>query len=164
GVIDLGFIDYTTKQASGDLPASLATADFGCNGITNPATTNHGTAVAEIVYKMAPGAQLYLICIATIVNLGQAKDYAIAQGIKIINFSAGTFNSSRGDGTGGPSTPEGIVADARGHGILWANAAGNQAQGHWSGNFVDTNGNTAHEFVAGVDEFNCVFIPAGQGL
>src|SRR5207253_7592530 len=71
GVIDRGFVGYTTKQGSGDLPATVTTADFGCGGIAT--FTDHGTAVAEIVYKMAPGVQLYLICIATTVNLGQAK-------------------------------------------------------------------------------------------
>src|ERR1700674_324323 len=95
GIIDVGFIGYTAAQASGDLPASLTPADFGCGGV---ATTNvHGTAVAEIVYKMAPGAQLFLICIATLVELGQANDYAIAQGIKIVNHSVGWYNSGRGE-------------------------------------------------------------------
>jgi hypothetical protein len=75
GVIDGGFVGYTERQASGDLPSTLLTADFGCGGVAT--LTNHGTAVAEIVHKMAPGAQLYLICISTSVNLGQAKDYAI---------------------------------------------------------------------------------------
>jgi len=164
GVIDLGFIGYTAKQASGDLPSSLTTADFGCSGLVNAAApTDHGTAVSEIVYKMAPGTQLYLICIATPVNLGQAKDYALAQGITVINHSVGWPNSSRGDGAGGPSTPEGIAADARAHGVLWVNAAGNQAQRHWSGNFIDANGNRVHEFAMG-DEFDRVFIPAGLGI
>ena len=131
GIIDLGFIGYTAAQASGDLPPSLTTADFGCGGV---ATTDvHGTAVAEIVHKMAPAAELYLICIATDVNLGQAKDYAVAQGIKIVNHSVGWFNSSRGDGSGGPGSPDAIASSARASGILWVNAAGNEAQHHWSG-------------------------------
>src|SRR5438034_3636934 len=44
GVIDLGFIGYTARQASGDLPTSLTTADFGCGGVDSPARTEHGTA------------------------------------------------------------------------------------------------------------------------
>jgi hypothetical protein len=125
-VIDAGFIGYTARQASGDLPPSVTTVDFGCGGVATG--TEHGTAVAEIVYKMAPGAQLYLICAETNVNLGQAKDYAISEGIAIINFSGGFLNSSRGDGTGGAGSPDAVVADARAQGILWVNSAGNSAQ------------------------------------
>ena len=87
---------------------------------------------------MAPGAQLFLICMDTEVNLGQAKDYAIAQGITIINHSVVWINTSRGDGTGGPGTPDAIVADARANGILWVNGAGNRAR-HWSGNVFRCN-------------------------
>ena len=38
---------------------------------------------------------------------------------------------------GRAGTPDAIVADAKANGILWVNAAGNQAQNHWSGNFID---------------------------
>ena len=62
----------------------------------------HGTAVAEIVHEMAPGAQLYLICIDT---RGRPQDtprtYAKTNGITIVNHSVGWFNSGRGDGSGG---------------------------------------------------------------
>lgn len=57
----------------------------------------------------------------------------IANGIQIINFSIGTYGTSRGDGSGPPRSPEAIVADAHAHGILWVNAAGNAALDHWSG-------------------------------
>ena len=161
GIIDLGFIGYTTSQATGDLPSSVTTADFGCGGVATG--TNHGTAVGGIVYKMAPGAQLYLICVATNVSLGQAKDYAIAQGIRIVNHSVGWFNTSRGDGTGAAGSPDAIAADARAHGILWVNAAGNSSQRHWSGTFVDTNANLWHEFAPG-NELDDIGLAAGGGV
>src|SRR5207248_1838621 len=103
GIIDLGFAGYTTRQASGDLPATLTTID-DCSGQFTTAT-DHGTAVAGIVYKMAPGAQLYLICVDTEVQLGLAKDYAKSQGIQIVNHSVGWLNTSRGDGSGDAGTP-----------------------------------------------------------
>ncbi|HZU04988.1 MAG TPA: S8 family serine peptidase [Chloroflexota bacterium] len=159
GIIDLGFAGYSARQASGDLPAALTPVDF-CGGQLATATA-HGTAVAEIVYKMAPGAQLYLICIDTEVNLGQAKDYAKSQGISIVNHSVSWFNTSRGDGSGGPGTPDAIVADARASGILWVNAAGNYARSHWSGTFSDPDNNGWHNFAAN-DEGNTVFVPSGE--
>ncbi|HXM76019.1 MAG TPA: S8 family serine peptidase, partial [Thermoanaerobaculia bacterium] len=67
---------------------------------------------------------------------------------------------SGGDGTGLPDSPEGIVAAARAAGILWVNAAGNRAQQHWSGPFMDANGNGWNDFAPG-DEGNTVVIPAG---
>ena len=158
GVIDLGFIGYPSAQASGDLPMSLTTADFGCGGVQT--FTNHGTAVSEIVHDMAPDAQLYLICAATDVDLGLAKDYALAQGITIVNHSVVWMNTARGDGTGGPGTPDAIVGHARANGILWINAAGNQALAHWSGSFVSADSDEFHEFVPGA-ELNQTTFPAG---
>jgi subtilisin family serine protease len=161
GIIDLGFTGYPALQASGDLPASLTTADFGCGGIGG--ATEHGTAVAEIVFKMAPGAQLYLICVNSEVNLGQAKDYAIGQGITIVNHSVSWLNTSRGDGTGASGTPDSIVANARANGILWVNSAGNSGQRHWSGTFTDPDANLWHQFTVS-DELDDIGIAAGGSV
>jgi hypothetical protein len=160
-IIDLGFQDYTQRQTNGDLPptgpGSLVTQNFGCTpGIENGEV--HGAAVAEIVHEMAPGAELHLVCVQTEVDLGLAEAYARLQGIHIINHSVAWFNTSRGDGSGAPGTPDAIVADARANGILWVTAGGNQAQQHWSGTFNDPNGNGFHNFTAS-DELNNVSIP-----
>jgi subtilisin family serine protease len=159
-VIDFGFTGYATRQAQGDLPASLTTQDF-CGGQFNAAGGEHGTAVAEIVYEMAPSITLYLLCVDTEVNLGQAKDYAKTNGIQIIVMSASWFNTSRGDGTGSASSPNATVADARANGILWVNSAGNRAQQHHSATFSDTDGNQQHNYTAG-DNGNTIFLSQGQ--
>lgn len=160
-IIDLGFIGYTNAQATGDLPGSVVTQDFGCGGVAT--ITDHGTAVASIVYKMAPAAELFLICVATLAGLGQAKDYAIANGIRIVNHSVSWYNTSRGDGTGAASSADGIAAAARAAGILWVNAAGNAAQRHWSGLFTDVDADGFHEFVSS-DEVNGHLIALGAGV
>src|SRR5947209_7570493 len=159
GIIDAGFNGYTALQASGDLPASLTAVDF-CGGQLNaPTATPHGSAVASIIFKMAPAAQLYLICFDPEVNLGQAETYAKAQGIQIINHSIGWFNTSRGDGSGAAGTPDAIVADAHANGILWVNSAGNSGQTHWSGTFVDGGG--GWNLFAPNNVGNFVFVPSG---
>ncbi|MGH2500475.1 MAG: S8 family serine peptidase, partial [Candidatus Limnocylindria bacterium] len=158
-VIDTGFAGYLERQQSGDLPAGALVVDH-CGGAF-ASGSSHGTAVAEVVHDLAPGAQLHLVCIDSEVTLGVAKDYAKAQGIHVINFSLVFTASGRGDGTGGPATPDGIAADARAAGILWVNAAGNFAQGHWSGTFLSTNGDGWHEFAANGDERNSFTIPTG---
>jgi subtilisin family serine protease len=153
GIIDGSFAEYPSRQAAGELPATVTTADFCGGQILNPANDGvHGTAVAEIVYDMAPEASLYLICIGEGLSaLQSAASYAKTQGIRVVNFSAGYPASSRGDGRGGPSTYEGIVADAVASGITWVNAAGNQARRHWSGSFVGSQGGQWQEFAPGVD-------------
>jgi subtilase family protein/lamin tail-like protein len=153
GVIDGSFADYPARQGTGDLPPTLTTADYCAGNILAPADDGaHGTAVAEIVYDMAPEASLYLICVGDGLSaLQSAVNYAKTQGIRVLNFSAGYPGSSRGDGRGGPGTAEGIVADAVASGITWVNAAGNDAQRHWSGTFVPSPGGQWQQFAPGVD-------------
>ena len=153
GVIDGSFADYPARQAGGDLPPSVTAVDFCSGNLLTPADDGaHGTAVAEIVYDMAPEASLFLICIGDGLSaLQSAVNYAKAQGIRVINFSAGYPGSSRGDGRGGPGTAEWIVADAVSSGITWVNAAGNQAQRHWSGTFTSSPGGQWEQFAPGVD-------------
>src|SRR6185295_16204940 len=106
GVIDTGFTGYQARQAAGDLPATLTVVD-NCNGQVNATGREHGAAVAEVVYEMAPGIQLFLLCADTEAQLGLAKEYAKANGISIIVMSVSYFNSSRGDG----SVPAGSVTE-----------------------------------------------------
>jgi subtilisin family serine protease len=160
-VVDLGFRGWRDSRRNGELPASTVAVDFCRGGLDGTNALNHGTAVAEIVAEMAPAARLYLICAQTVAALGQAKDYARAQGIQIVNHSASWFNVGRGDDSGGPDTPTGIVADARAAGILWVNAAGNRAQQHWSGTFFDLDADSWNEFAPG-DEGNTILLGANQ--
>lgn len=160
GIIDLGFGGLAARQAAGDLPA-VTTVDF-CPGAYNVEV--HGVGVAEIVHEVAPGAQLYLICIDSEVTLGQAKEYAKANGITIVNHSVGWFNVGRGDGSGGPGSVNGIVADARANGILWVNSGGNYQQRHWGGGYVGGGGGfvNAQDFsFGGGDGTNDVLIGGG---
>lgn len=147
-IIDGGFGGLAERQARGDIPAKVTKADF-CGGRFSTATV-HGTAVTEIVHEMAPGALLYLACTTDEFSVAAAEQWAKGQGAKVINMSAGFFLSGRGDGSGVVGS---AAADARANGILWVNAAGNHAQGHWTGNFVDTNGDKYLDFAAG-DEGN----------
>ena len=146
GVIDGGFAGYRARQASGDLPKDLEVADF-C-ALSRFEGMEHGTAVAEIIHEMAPGARLYLICIDDGVGLGEAIAFARANGIQIVNHSAAWFNTWRGDGTGPRESPEGVAATAHAAGMLWVNSAGNYARAHWAGRFKETSWGR-HEFAAG---------------
>ena len=153
-VIDGGFEGYTDRQAAGGLPTNVTTMDF-CDGEFSTGT-HHGTAVAEIVHEMAPDAALYLICINTDVQLGQAEQYAKSQGVQIVNFSGGFLGDGRGDGSG---TAGAVVSDARSSGILWVNSAGNSAMTHWSGTYNDPDGDGIHEWSSSGDGGNTFIWP-----
>ena len=133
-VIDLGFAGLSQAQARGDLPYTLIQNDLTGTGLSSGIT--HGTAVAEIIYDIAPEAQLYLIKIGDEVDLDLAVTYCLNNGIDIINHSLGWYNTNFYDGTG-------TIADsaqrAIAGGILWINAAGNEAESHWEGVFTDGN-------------------------
>ena len=64
-VFDVGFIGLSSAISNDELPADVVKVD--CTGTSCvPATfllkhKSHGTAVAEIIHDMAPGATLYLI-------------------------------------------------------------------------------------------------------
>ncbi len=143
-VIDLGFEELEITQDVGELPLSVIRKDFTGTGLT--IGTNHGTHVAQIVFDMAPQAQLYLIKIADEVDLENAKDYCISQEIDVINHSWGWPNTNFTDGTGLVCD---IANDADSHNIVWINAAGNAANRHYQRLFSDVDGNGWHEFSSG---------------
>ncbi len=105
----------------------------------------HGTAVAEIVYEMAPGAELYFAHTTSQASFPAAVDWMIESGVDVINYSASRPGEPI-DGTG-PSNE--IVKRATDAGILWVNSSGNYAQSHLDMNFTDENNNGLHEFPSG---------------
>ncbi|HNS23253.1 MAG TPA: CARDB domain-containing protein [Candidatus Bipolaricaulis anaerobius] len=139
-VIDLGFSGLATSQAQGDLPYSVVTRDFTGTGIETG--ISHGTAVAQIVYDIAPDAQLYLVKIGNEVDLDNAVTYCISEGISIINHSLGWYNTNFYDGTG---TIADIARRATSAGILWVQAAGNSGQKHYGATFTDGNSDGWHD-------------------
>ncbi len=133
-VIDLGFAGLSQAQANGDLPYTVQQSDLTGTGLTSGIT--HGTAVAEIVHDVAPAAELHLIKIADEVDLDAAVTYCLSHGIDIVNHSLGWYNTNFYDGTG---TIADTARRAISGGILWVNAAGNEAESHWEGVFSDGN-------------------------
>ncbi len=150
-IIDAGFVGYSSLRGS-DLPASVTVKNFvdGETDAQADGTTEHGTACAEIIHDLAPGAQLYLVKIATDLDLAEAVAWLISQQVDIISTSVGFYNASPGDGTGPLA---GLVSQARSAGILWVTAAGNDRETHWGGLYADNNSNNIHEFEG--EEVNC---------
>lgn len=148
-VIDMGFNGLTASENAGELPNVVYTHDYTSDGDVEIGI-NHGTAVAEIVSDMAPQASLYLLKISDEVDLQNATSYCIANGIRIISHSLGWYDTNYYDGTGAVAD---AANNARDNGILWVNAAGNEAEnGHWQGAFVDSDSDGYLNFGPGVNE------------
>ena len=138
-IIDTGFGYLEEAKASGDLPTDMVEVDLTGEGMDYPGWPPHGNAVAQMMHDMAPDAGLYLFNVGDVVDLGVAKDMCISYGINIINHSVSWFNENFYDGTG---LVNDIANDARAHGILWVNAAGNfTCLHHWHGKATDPDGN-----------------------
>ena len=120
----------------------------------------HGTAVAQIVHRAAPGAKLELLIVPNSeVMLGKAVDWCIANGVDVINASWGRYNQSFYDGQG-PICEK--TKKAWDNGIVWVSASGNSANGkHWHGGWKDDNDNGIHEFENG-QEFLSFSLDEGE--
>lgn len=153
-VLDAGFMNYQYLLGT-ELPASVITKSFRSDGDLY-AGIDHGTACAEIVHDMAPGARMWLVNIETDVQLQNAVNYIVGEGVDVISCSLGSFWSGAGDGTG-PACE--LVKYAYDQGIAWAAAAGNSANDHWQGNFQDTDSDDWHNFTAS-DEILSFYLPA----
>jgi hypothetical protein len=154
GVIDVGFASLASAQASGDLPASLSLVDYTGTGTDG---SSHGTNVAQIVYDMAPGAQLYLAKVATDAQLYQAINDMVTAGVKVINHSVGWYGAAFYDGSG-PFCD--AVNQAAANNVLWVNAMGNDRFRHYMAVLTDSNNDRRHEFAAG-QNYNTVTLTAG---
>jgi len=158
GILDGGFSGYTTRQSEGELPATVTT--WWAPSIGNEGTSVHGTGCAEIVYDIAPDADFYLANFITDVEMGNAVDWLIAQGVDVISCSMGWPIGGPGDGTG--SICE-MVNNARAAGILWSQSIGNSAQRHWQGAFSDTDTDNWTNF-SGTDEGNSIYANSGNSI
>lgn len=156
GIIDVGFKDYDVYEGS-VLPSAtgITTQVFDSTGAgllidgSAPAKAigpePHGTAVAEIVHDVAPGAHLYLAAIYDEVDLAAAKQWMLDNDVQVVNMSLGWIGSplDGGNTPGADSDVNQQVSEAVQGGIFWANAAGNFRLNHWAGNFFDRDGDLA---------------------
>jgi len=144
-VIDDSFFTTNPEIISNIVHSELFDSIGDCSGdITcgEPLNGSHGTAVAEIVVDMAPGADLLLYAIGNSVDFNNAVDDATSRGADIITASLG-FPTLGGDGSDpdkwfrdGTSSVAKKVNTAKDNGILFTVAAGNQGESHWSGTYA----------------------------
>jgi subtilisin family serine protease len=132
-ILDVGF-SKLNRRFGGQLPPRRD-VDRNFDGAYR--FTTHGTAVAEVVHDMAPGASLALYDFQTDVQFFEACDRMLANGETIVNASIGFDNLWHADGTS-PWTRK--VDELAAAGVLWIAAAGNEADIYWVGTPTDADG------------------------
>ena len=167
GIVDAGFDGYQALVGRELPPLSrVVYRDFSSLTCTGSPSCRHGTAIAEIIYDLAPDSTLYLAEAASELEIISATSWLVQQGVHIVNMSMGHPTWGPGDGTG---TVSQAINNAVSSGTFWVNAAGNSGQSHWAGMWSDTDGDKWMNF-QGNQEGNWLtaggqrLIPAGTSI
>ncbi len=124
-VIDLGFLGF----AAAELPANVVTRSFRADGLID--ASQHGTACAEVLADMAPQCNMFLLAVATEMDLETALNFCQANKIQIASVSLGLLDGP----FAGNSVLDATLNQVRAAGVLVVVAAGNFAQRHWAGDW-----------------------------
>ena len=125
-------------------------------------TDNHGTAVTEMPFDVAPGATYYLARILNSSHAEEAVDWLIEQDVDVINMSLSLPWDGPGDGTSPYSNSILKTVDtAVDGGALFSTTAGNQGDSSWFGELEDSDSDNVLEFTTG-DECNSVTLEANE--
>ena len=137
GVIDRGFSGFSDILGT-EVPATVEARCYIWLGQHSQNLSDcsdggtHGTIVSEAVLDIAPEATLYISDPQSLSELRDAVDWMISEGVSVINHSRHWTFDGPGDGTSPLSvSPLNSIDRAVSAGIVWVNAAGNQARGTW---------------------------------
>ena len=144
GVISDGVDNMDAAQGSGDLPATVTIQ-------THLGSGDEGTAMLEIVHDLAPGAELgFCSGMTTLQMLDCVDDLTNVFGADIIVDDLGFFNMPFFEDGPIALAVESVVSS----GVFYTSSAGNQAQEHYQGLYMDSgDGNHSHEISPGNKEF-----------
>ena len=130
GVLDAGFAGYEQLLGT-ELPAQVITRSFGID-ITGGGEA-HGTAVAEIVHDMAPGALLVLVAYGSTYDFEDAVEWLVDNGASIITTSTGSSLTGPCDGRDAMAAAANAAVD---QGTIFLASAGNYGDGHYLATFT----------------------------
>ena len=170
GIIDTNFTGFSALMGS-ELPANVTARCYTGIGEFSAALANcqsgddnHGTIVAESLLDIAPDVSLYISNPVSWGDLKTTVEWMVSQNVNVINHSAARLWDGPGDGTSpytnGPVTS---VDTAVSGGVLWANAAGNEARSTWFNTFVNPDSDRWLNFYS-TSEGNPVSLDAGEEL
>lgn len=153
-VWDFSFYGYGELVGT-ELPPTdrLITRGFGVPIVgwpdEDPEDAAHGTAVAEVVYDIAPGATFYLIATDEDTDAHEALEWMIEEKIDVVVASISVEGWCLDEGT---SPFEPVFRRLREARVLLIAASGNDGLSHWQGPFTDADGDDLHEFHTGEEE------------
>ncbi len=125
---------------------------------------DHGTAVAEAVFDMAPGADYYIANPLSKGDLQSVVDWLIDEGVDVVHVSLDYTYDGPGDGTSPyGDSPLNAVDKAVAAGITWVQGAGNNGDMQWLWKYRDKNDNDLDDFV-GQSDCNGVWLYEGETL
>jgi len=179
GIIDLGFQGYSSLIGT-ELPISTTVGIWGT--WNDFLSDNHGTACAEIVYDVAPDADLFLVNVADFdVDWHNAVSWLSSKKVGVISSSIARnlllyckfiYQMLHGNiygyyyGYSQLVNYEQIsgqvnltVKNAISQGTAWVQSAGNFGQQKWKGNFTDLNKNYLLDF-SPYNDFNEIVLPS----
>lgn len=135
-IADSGWANLDTLISQDEVPSSAILVNYTGSPMTD-GSSNHGSACAEVIYDMAPEAELHLIKISDPTDLIAVKNYCVDNDISIVSCSLGWDALNFHDGvaynnfyTTEANHPVTAVNLAENNGILWINAAGNEQYRH----------------------------------
>jgi subtilisin family serine protease len=141
GVISDGVDSMAAAQASGDLPAAVTIQTHAGNG-------DEGTAMLEIVHDLAPGADLGFCGPATSLEMATCvSDLANIYGADIIVDDLGFFDQAFFEDDFIAQAVATVVAN----GVFYTSSAGNSAQTHYQGEYVDSGDGLGSHLISGID-------------
>ena len=149
GIISDGANDWTASRARGDLPASGITRYGSCSKRSaNPSqciskiTCNEGTAMAEIIYDLAPDAKIAVSSASTSLDFIQRVN-------QLVNTFKADIIVDDLSYFGEPYFEDGDIAKAvaaLSDQVLFVSAAGNSGSGHYEQNYRAAPGGNFHDF------------------
>lgn len=153
---------YDVKDIAMDPPyaaSSCTSGGFGSAGV------RHGDLTMEIVYDVAPGATYRAYDTVTVgdwynsildaANVNSSGASLGAVRANVISVSLAAPLDGIGDGTALPGSIAEAAGYARSRGILVVNAAGNERENHWGGQYVAGSGSDSFNHLwSGSDTHN----------
>jgi len=157
--VTVGVVDATGFDTDGGVLDTRVTAAraFGTGSVEGGPDT-HGTAVATVLARTAPGAELALARVDGVRSYRRAIRWLRDRGVDVI-VAPVAFYGQPGDGSGPVATAaRRAVAD----GVVVVTPAGNVAQSHWAGRYdTATVADGTVEFTDGTDR---AFVRGGTDL
>ena len=104
GIIDPSFVGIRALMGT-ELPGNIVGRCYQAIGVFSPnladceRSSSHGTAVAESLIDIAPSVALYVANPVSKVDFATTVSWMVAQGVRVINYSAARPWDGPGDGT-----------------------------------------------------------------